>query len=276
MDKCQLYTPPGNEIYRCEEMSLCVFEIDGRKNVAYAQNIGLLSKCFLDHKNLYYDTEPFLYYVMTIYDEEGHHIVGYFSKEKESHEDFNVACILTLPCYQKQGFGRLLIEFSYLLSKKEGKLGSPEKPLSDLGLLSYRSYWEASIMELILDTYDRAKEKHVLDLKTARENNNKTGGKNSSSSSRNSNNYNNQHVSDLRECQLSINEICEKLAMKKDDVTQTLMTLGLMNYYQSQNIICFTPEMIKNYNKQISKIKKRIYPEFLNWTPKDWSKRSCK
>lgn len=33
-------------------------------------------------------------------------------QEKESSEDYNVACILTLPQYQRKGYGKLLIEFS--------------------------------------------------------------------------------------------------------------------------------------------------------------------
>ena len=42
----------------------------------------------------------------------------YFSKEKVSSEEYNLACLLTLPPYQRKGYGRFLISFSYELSRK--------------------------------------------------------------------------------------------------------------------------------------------------------------
>lgn len=145
--KCKARHPPGDEIYRDGQVS--IFEVDGRKNKIYCQNLCLLSKMFLDHKSLFYDVEPFLFYVMTEFDDVGARFVGYFSKEKCSPKDYNVSCIMTLPVRQRQGWGGFLIDFSYLLSKKERRTGSPEKPLSALGAIGYKNYWTLAIMRYL-------------------------------------------------------------------------------------------------------------------------------
>jgi hypothetical protein len=38
---------------------------------------------------------------------------------------------------------------AYELSKKEGKVGTPERPLSDLGNLSYKGYWTRVLLEIL-------------------------------------------------------------------------------------------------------------------------------
>ncbi|RFU72365.1 acyl- n-acyltransferase [Trichoderma arundinaceum] len=147
--KCAAKHPPGDEIYR--HGSVSVFEVDGRKNPVYCQNLCLLAKLFLGSKTLYYDVEPFLFYVLCEYDDCGYHFVGYFSKEKRASSQNNVSCILTLPIHQRKGYGNLLIDFSYLLTKVEEKTGSPEKPLSDMGLVSYRNYWRLRLCRYFIE-----------------------------------------------------------------------------------------------------------------------------
>jgi len=158
--KCVWRHPPGDEIYRKNHIS--VFEVDGKKNKMYCQNLCLLAKLFLDHKTLYFDVEPFLFYVMTESDTNGCHIVGYFSKEKNSFLNYNVSCILVMPHHMRQGYGKKLIDFSYLLSRVEERIGSPERPLSDLGLISYRSYWKEILLKFL--TTFKGKEVSIKDL----------------------------------------------------------------------------------------------------------------
>eukprot|EP00792_Barthelona_sp_PAP020_P004879 TRINITY_DN2393_c0_g1_i1.p1 TRINITY_DN2393_c0_g1~~TRINITY_DN2393_c0_g1_i1.p1 ORF type:complete len:399 (-),score=89.33 TRINITY_DN2393_c0_g1_i1:355-1551(-) len=159
---CKLRHPPGEEIYSCDGIS--VFEIDGTVAPTYCFNLSLVAKCFIDHKNPSAHVRHFLFYIMTFNDDFGCHIVGYFSKEKViSPRSLN--CILTFPQYSDFGFGRLLIEFSYLLMVKEGRCGVPEGPLSDLGHIAFMSFWRNKLISTLKDS-EKPKSLRELSLET--------------------------------------------------------------------------------------------------------------
>ncbi|KAL4998163.1 hypothetical protein BDV10DRAFT_194638 [Aspergillus recurvatus] len=228
--KCTLTHPPGNEIYRDDNISF--FEVDGRRQRTWCRNLCLLSKLFLDHKTLYYDVDPFLFYCMCTRDETGCHLVGYFSKEKESGEGYNLACILTLPQYQRRGYGRLLISFSYELSKREGKVGSPEKPLSDLGLLGYRQYWRETLVEILMDSGRETVSENELAMLTS----------------------------------MTEKDVHETL------VTFKMLRYNQLTFLQKgQWIIVLTDEVIEERNKRLEKEKikgaRKIDPARLQWKP---------
>lgn len=130
--------------------SVSVYKIYGKDFKLYCQNLSLIAKLFLDHKSIYFDVEPFKFFVLTENDEDGNHLVGYFSKEISDCSEFNLACIMVLPPFQKLGYGQLLISLSYYFSKQKNKIGTPEVPLSDLGRLSYKSYWIITLVEALV------------------------------------------------------------------------------------------------------------------------------
>ncbi len=81
--KCLIHHPPGAEIYRsAPDGRFSFWELDGHKQKIYCRNLCLLSKLFLDHKTLFYDVDPFLFYVLTENDGHGCHLIGYFSRKK--------------------------------------------------------------------------------------------------------------------------------------------------------------------------------------------------
>ncbi|EJW77943.1 MOZ/SAS family protein, partial [Wuchereria bancrofti] len=141
---CEWKHPPGNEIYRDDRLSF--WEIDGIDEIAYCRRLCLLSKLFLFSKTLHHEVETFLFYILTEYTAEGYVLLGYFSKEKNPSKNNNLSCLLTLPSSQRTGYGKFLIDLSYKLSLRERKIGGPEHPLSDMGLITYRSYWKAVII----------------------------------------------------------------------------------------------------------------------------------
>ncbi|VDN19631.1 unnamed protein product [Gongylonema pulchrum] len=229
--RCAKKKPPGTEIYK--EKSISVYEVPGSCNKSYCQCLCLLAKLFLDNKTLYFDVEPFIFYVLCEVDKSGAYMVGYFSKERGNPDGNNLACICILPPFQRSGYGKFLIQLSelsksiafsgYELSKREGLIGSPEKPLSDLGSLSYRSYWSWVIMEVI------------------------------------------------RSCsKITIADLSRKTAVHADDIRDTLQTLDLTRYWKGNPVLYVTQQLLDRCGK--AGICKRprllLQPRLLRWNPK--------
>lgn len=82
---CKIRHPPGDEIYR--DHSIAFFEISGIAQKTYCENLSLIARMFLDHKNVSNSIESFFFYVLTEVKDDGYHFVGYFSKERVREED---------------------------------------------------------------------------------------------------------------------------------------------------------------------------------------------
>jgi histone acetyltransferase HTATIP len=229
--KCTVHHPPGTEIYRSGSYSC--WELDGHKQKIYCRNLCLLSKLFLDHKTLFYDVDPFLFYVLTENDARGCHLIGYFSKEKESADSYNVACILTLPQHQRKGYGKYLIDFSYELTKRENRTGSPEKPLSDLGLLSYRSYWSEVLVSLLMGELSKQDPAEAEDNRYA----------------------------------ISIEQLSRQTGFTCEDILHTLQAMDALRYRRGQHIIALSEKHITDYKKSLKKPRLRVDPKALQWAP---------
>ncbi|SPO22482.1 related to histone acetyltransferase [Ustilago trichophora] len=150
---CRNTHPPGRKVY--QRGAHIIWEVDGATEKLYCQNLSLFGKLFIDHKTIYFDVEPFLFYVLTdAANASFDHPLGFFSKEKISYDDYNLACIVTFPPFQRKSFGTLMIEFSYYLSAGQGMLGTPERPLSDLGFKGYLSFWTAVLLRALAECFD--------------------------------------------------------------------------------------------------------------------------
>ncbi|KAI0845412.1 acyl-CoA N-acyltransferase [Daldinia vernicosa] len=168
-----------------------VWEVDGEKDRLFCQNLSLFAKLFLDNKSVFFDVTGFNYFLLvytppptpdsqpspslapmptdvipnsqssaTTLSSTSQHtptsqtrpqVVGFFSKEKLSWDNNNLACILVFPPWQRKGLGALLMGVSYEISRREGILGGPEKPISELGRKGYKQFWAGEIARWLLE-----------------------------------------------------------------------------------------------------------------------------
>ncbi|KAF8536239.1 acyl-CoA N-acyltransferase, partial [Trichophaea hybrida] len=132
-----VYTGNGYEIH----------EVDGSEHPLFCQNLCLFANCF-STLNLCATKSNLLFYTLveTSPDTGYQHVVGFFSKERISWDDYNLACILVFPPYQRRGLGKLLISFSYELSKMNTRWAL------SIGPQGYIAYWSSCIAQTIMQT----------------------------------------------------------------------------------------------------------------------------
>jgi len=113
------------------------------------------------------------------------------------------------------GFGRLkwphlfVVVTGYLLTRLEGTTGSPERPLSDLGLVSYRSYWR----DVILDHMIQLKEGNSLSVKGV-------------------------WWCHCWSCDVTWSlELSKQSGVSTDDLVSTMQRLGIIKYCKGQHIV---------------------------------------
>ena len=137
-----------------------IYEIDGQDHQLFVQNLSLFAKLFLDNKSVFFDVSSFNYYLLahTPVGKKASlpRIIGFFSKEKMSWDNNNLACILVFPPWQRKGLGKILMGVSYELSRREGRFGGPEKPLSELGRKGYLQFWQARVARTVLGLRSRS------------------------------------------------------------------------------------------------------------------------
>ena len=124
----------------------------------FCQNLSLFAKLFLENKSVCFDLSAFNYYILVLHTQDNgvrkrsssrisddgadhlprnraYQVIGFFSKEKMSWDNNNVACILVFPPWQRKGLGKILMGVSYELSRREGRVGGPEKRRSAMASL---------------------------------------------------------------------------------------------------------------------------------------------
>ncbi|KAG0226749.1 hypothetical protein BGW42_003439 [Actinomortierella wolfii] len=225
---CKGNKPPGTVVY--SKGANKIYKVDGKAHKLYCQNLSLLAKLFLDNKTLYFDVHGFTFFVLTEtrVSDRADVPVGFFSKEIVSYDGYNLACILVLPPFQCRNYGKLLIEFSYELSRFEGKVGSPEKPLSDLGRRGYLSFWKTAILR---ELYPQPWPKWVSPMARNKRRRKSNATEEDGSDGDIAEGSSKRHDDSNLEIAFSLREMAARTGIMEDDLVETLIEMGFLSHW---------------------------------------------
>ncbi len=116
-----------------------------------------------------------------------------------------------------------MIAFSYELSKREKKLGTPERPISDLGLVSYRSYWARARTR---ERCARPPRSHAQRIRSAQV-------------------YALLDILAKHRGSISIKELSDMTHFRTDDIVKTLQAFNLIRYFGGQHSIFISPKTLE-------------------------------
>lgn len=110
------------------------------------QNLCLVSQMFLKSKTLYYEVDDYDFFV--VYQDE---VFGYFSRQRSGDNSLN--CFMVFPCFQKQGWGTVLVSYSQIkeyagaeASGISNKIKGAGKPYSKKAIFCFRKYWKYKVI----------------------------------------------------------------------------------------------------------------------------------
>ncbi|KPA85189.1 putative histone acetyltransferase [Leptomonas pyrrhocoris] len=141
------------------------------------------------------------YFPSYVSDESAMFFAGFFTWEKQVIE-YNLACIATLPCFGRRvaprppplpaasplgnpargqvqsdvsasssapppvlrNIGQFMIAVSYELAYRRKQIGTPEKPLSDLGAVAYQHYWRRALVRWMKATLNEMRRAAAVDV----------------------------------------------------------------------------------------------------------------
>lgn len=157
--------------------------------------------------------------------------VSSWHTHKDSLRHFK-ACILTFPAQQRKGYGRFLIAFSYELSKKQEKVGGPERPVSDLGQKAYKPFWAATVIDFLRTTGQEKDEN-----------------------------------GNITSASLSIMDISKRTSIMAEDIVFALNQLGILKIINGVYFIAAEESLLEQLAKKYPVKAPRVDPSKLHWTP---------